>query len=383
MGRRRAAWHLVPFLAFLLLLLVPALRAETPVVPTAAVPSSLSAAPTPAPLDPVARAREQAMRRELVERGLQYLVGIQKDGALGESRQKAVTALFLLACLSSGHHLDDAVYGTAMRAAADWLLHNSPQSFLGGPDEPNEDHALAALACMELAGTDRDPARNLALYQKARAALTYSLQAQDKSGESAYGGGWQPDDRTKRNDRVLSAWFLLELRGAQLRDETVPASSLNRATEFIGASQKTGSEVKPEELGGYSVDAAGLAVRSVTGAGTFASALYGGPRTADALRLGKSWLQAHPPQWQGPHFYPTQFFATRALYRTRSSPQDPTFAPYFARLVRLLRERQDADGSFPLPPGHGQPVLAMGRGYSTALAILLLNTDRGYLPLDE
>ncbi len=334
------------------------------------------------PADTTARSRDQESRRDMVERGLQYLISIQKDGALGDSRPKAVTSLFLLACLSSGHQLDDPVYGPAMQAAADWLLKNSPQSFLGGTDEPNEDHALAALACLELAGTDRNHGRNLALYKKARAALGFSLQAQDKSSRADYGGGWRPDDKTHTNDRVLSTWFLLELRGAEIRDESVPKSAVERAVEFIGASQKTDPDAKPEERGGFSVDAAGLPVRTVTGAGLYAVAVFGDDRAADKVRLAKSWLQTHPPGWYGPHFYPGQFFAVRGLVHARTSGADDPFGPYFNKLVRILRERQDADGSFPFPPGHGQPVLAMGRGYSTALAILILNVDRGFLPLD-
>ena len=347
-------------------------------LPAAAAPSSI----LPKTAGEIARIRDQELRRDMVERGLKYMLGIQKDGALGDSRPKAVTALFLLACLSSGHQLDDPVYGSAMQAAADWLLKNSPQSFLGGTDEPNEDHALAAIACLELAGTGHNSNRNLALYKKARAALEYSLQAQDKSADAAYGGGWRTDEKTRSDERVLSTWFLLELRGAQLRDESVPKSTIERAKEYIGASQKTAPDAKPDEKGGFSVDAAGLPVRNVTGAGLFTFTLFGDERDADKVRLAKAWLQAHPPRWHGPHFYPAQFFAVRGLQHTQTAAADDPFGPYFKKLVRILHERQDADGSFPFPPGHGQPVLAMGPGYSTALAILILNVDRGFLPLD-
>ncbi|HEY3320409.1 MAG TPA: hypothetical protein VGP72_08080 [Planctomycetota bacterium] len=362
---------------WVLVLCVTALAAR-PAEPIA--PSSQTQTQTQTP--EAARLRDQERRSEMVERGLKFLVGIQKDGALGDSRPKAVTALFLLACLSSGHTLDDPVYGAPMQAGADWLLKNSPQSFLGGTEEPSEDHALAAIACLELTGTGGDPKRNLALYKKARAALEYSLQAQDKSADPSYGGGWRPDDKTRSNDRMLSTWFLLEMSGAQLRDEPLPKSSIERAVEYVGASQRIAPDAKPEEKGGFSVDAAGLTVRHVTGAGMLNYALFGSDADKEKLRLARNWLQSHPPRWQGPHFYAAQFFAARGLYHTRAESMDDAFTPYFQRLVRILRERQDADGSFPFPPGHGQPVLSMGRGYSTALAILILNVDRGFLPLD-
>ena len=324
--------------------------------------------------------RGEQVRADMVRRGLQYLVGIQRDGAVGDSRPKGVTALFLLAALSSGRGLDDPEFGPQLRLAVDWLLANSPQAFLGGNEDPNEDHALAAIACMELAGTDTDAARNLAVYRKARSALEYSLQVQDKAPDPAHGGGWRPDDRTRSNDRLLSAWFLLQLHGARLRDESVPKAGLDRAVAFITASQNTAGN--GEARGGFSVDAAGLPVRSVTAAGAWALAVQGDPAAADRLALARRWLAAHPPRWQGPHFYETNFFAVRALRRTRPVPDDGLFAASFGRLVRMLRERQEADGGFPFPPGHAQGRLAMGRGYSTALAILLLDADRGFLPLD-
>jgi hypothetical protein len=110
--------------------------------------------------------------------------------------------------------------------------------------------------------------------------------------------------------------------------------------------------------------------------------VQGDPAAAERLALARQWLAAHPPRWQGPHFYETNFFAVRALAGSRPLPDDGIYAASFTRLVRLLRERQEADGGFPFPPGHAQARLAMGRGYSTALAILALNVDRGQLPLD-
>jgi len=331
-------------------------------------------------LSPAAVARDRQARVEMTARGLQYLAGIEREGSLGDARPKAVTALFLLAGLSAGHRFDDPVLGPSMRRAADWLLANSPQAFLGGTEEPNEDHALASTALMELAGSDADAGRNLGLYRKAKAAVEYSLQLQDKSPNAAIGGGWRLDDRTKTNDRLLSAWFLVSLHSARLRDEPLGKGSFDRATAFITASQNTRGEGGLR--GGFSVDAAGLAVRSITAAGAFALALEDDPASRDRLDLARRWLAAHPPRWQGPHFYETNFFAVRGLAAGRPTPDDGLFAGYQARLVRLLRERQEADGGFPFPPGYAQGRVAMGRGYATALAILALNVDRGFLPLD-
>jgi len=325
--------------------------------------------------------RLQTQRQEMTGRALQYLVSIQNKGVVGDARQRAVTGLFVLAGLSSGVLPTHPTYGSAMQAGADWLMANSAKSFLGGPEEPNADHALAALAVSELVGTAAGNAANQAMYKKARLAMEYSLEIQTQGTTPNYTGGWKAHDRTRVNDRMLTAWFLLQMRAGTLLNEDVPGSSLERAVEFVEASQKGAAAEKEDEKGGFSVGSAGLAVRSVTAAGMATMSLYDPDETR--LEMARSWLVRHPPNWYGPHFYPTHFFAVRALYRTRSPNGGKAFNDYFQRVVRMLRERQAPDGSFPFPPGEGSPTVAMGPGYSTAMAILILNVDRGFLPVDQ
>ena len=147
------------------------------------------------------------------------------------------------------------------------------------------------------------------------------------------------------------------------------------------ASQKAADAEKEMERGGFSVDASGLPVRSTSAAGAWVLAMD--QAEGDAMRSVREWLRKNPPVWYGPHFFPTHFFATRALWRTRYDDDGAAFSAYFSRVVRILRERQESDGSIPFPPGHAEPLLAMGKGYSTAMAILILNADRGILPVDQ
>jgi len=180
---------------------------------------------------------------------------------------------------------------------------------------------------------------------------------------------------------MLTAWFLLQMHAGLLLNEEAPESSVERAVEFIAASQKGADAEKEDERGGFSVGAAGLPVRSMTAAGMAMLALYDPGR--GRLEMSRAWLLRHPPNWYGPHFYPTHFFAVRALHRTRAMDEGKAFNEYFGRVARMLRERQSADGSFPFPPGEGGPTVAMGTGYSTAMAVLILNIDRGFLPVDQ
>lgn len=330
----------------------------------------------------VAAPADAARREQMVERALMFLIKQQAEtGSLGESRPQAVTALFILATLSAGHLPDDPVYGAALTKAASWMLESSNSGFLGGIDEPIADHALAALALSQLVGTFPDDSFNRRIYERSRQALAYTLDAQDRGSNKDYTGGWAPDVKNRINDRVLTAWCLYQVRANQITQETIGQSSISRGTAFVIASQKRDAATEEGDLGGFSVDAAGLAVRSTTAAGLLTLALFDGER--ERIALGRQWLLQHPPPWYGPHFFTTNFFAVRALDRTRGPMEQTATTAYHQRLFRLLRERQDGDGRFPFPPGEGGPLLAMGDGYSTAMAVLILNADRGCLPVDQ
>ena len=320
-------------------------------------------------------------RRQMVERGLQYLFSIHKEGVVGDSRPKSVSCLFVLAALSSGILPSDPEYGPNVQTTCDEILADSSPGFFGGLEQPNADHALAGLMLAELVGTSHSADENHKLYEKAAAALKTSLQIQDKGVGSDYFGGWRPNDRTRVNDRILTAWFLLQLRSAELRGMTVPSTAASRAVAFVQASQHLAKAQKPGETGGFSIDARGLPVRSATAAGAAVLALFN--PDPQRLRAARDWLGRHAPRWYGPNFYESHFFAVRGLYRSRNLDGPSVFEKYFARLAHMLKERQEPDGSFPFPPGEGTPILVMSKGYSTAMAILILNIDRGFLPMDQ
>lgn len=340
----------------------------------------LFVAASPHPRD--LHAGDARLRRDMVERAHQYLFSIQKDGAAGDARKTTVTAAFVLACLSSGYLPSDPEHGQAVRAGYDWILKNSSTALLGGREEPNADHAIAFLMLAELLGTPADDAERLRLHKRCGLAANYSLKLQNKGVGADYYGGWQRNDQTRVNDRILTTWYLLALRSAGLRGLPAPKGSISRAVEFVSASQKPGNAAKAEERGGFSIDASGLPVRSATAAGLCALTMFDADNDK-AIGGACEWLSRHPPRWHGPNFFESNFLAVRGLYRARHLDGGQKFRAYFSRLARILKERQNADGSFPFPPGHGGPILAMGQGYSTAMAILILNVDRGTMPMDK
>ena len=53
------------------------------------------------------------------------------------------------------------------------------------------------------------------------------------------------------------------------------------------------------------------------------------------------------------------------------------------RLTTQIADHQKADGSILVPPGNAQNTVSMGPVFSTALAILILNTADSRLATDE
>ncbi|MHC4885863.1 MAG: hypothetical protein ACYTGH_12345 [Planctomycetota bacterium] len=326
--------------------------------------------------------RSRRERGVMNERALAYLFSIQREGRVGEKRPKTVTGVFILACLANGIRLDHPEHGAKVEGAVTWLLKNSSTGFLGGQDSPNADHAVAALALSQVVGSAPARGRNNVLYKRSLAVVEHTLRLQDSGSNPDYTGGWRPNQRTKTNSRVLTAWYLHLLHGAELAGAKISSSGRERAYDFVAASQKGKDAEKKGEIGGFSVAAAGLPVRSVTTAGLAALSLN--PEAEkDALTLAQGWLDRNPPVWYGPSFFESGFFGVRGLWRTRDLDQGEAYTRTFSRLVRLLKERQASDGSIPFPPGHGGPIVAMGKGYSTAMALLILNVDRGFLPIDQ
>jgi hypothetical protein len=136
------------------------------------------------------------------------------------------------------------------------------------------------------------------------------------------------------------------------------------------------------DLGGFSYDATGLPVVSITGAGLAVMSHYA--RDVKRRDLALAWLRANRPIWYGPNFYYTHFFTARGLGREahRAPAAAELHRQYARRMWDMLRDHQDADGSFQIPPGNAENTRKMGKPYATAMAVLILNAQRQLLPID-
>ena len=334
------------------------------------------------------RSREALKTREqIIEAGLEYLQGTQNsDGSFGRTQKSLQTSLAVLAQLSIGITPSEPDQGPGLIKAYEWhFTHSGDDGFMGESENPHESHAVAGLMAASLLGMGPSPEANLEIARRADRAMQYSTRIQNRAIGADYFGGWTPNPRVKVNDRMVTAWQLLFLRSMSYAGRKVAKRSISRATDFVLGSQKDPENSKKkfekEDLGGFSYDAAGLPVVSVTSAGLTVMTLY--DLSERRRGLAAHWLKEHPPLWYGPNFYQTHFFGARGtLHHCRMAGNPKPFDRYFRRLFQLLKDHQNPDGSFQIPPGNAENTKVMGKTYATAMALLILNADRELLPID-
>lgn len=339
-------------------------------------------APLSAPADPY-----RAQRAQMTRNALEFLAhSANADGSFGSSCRRHQTGLVLLAFLSAGHRPGEGQYGDMLTGAYRWLLGSQAVTgFAGDKELPTESHAVAGLAFAELIGMGVTPEDDRKLYAAASAALGQTLETQDKAYGGRYNGGWKAEPRAKLNDRKASAWQLAFIRAMGYCGTNVSRGSVLRGVEFMkGSFKPEGEGFNKHDVGGFSYDAEGLPVRSISAAGFYCMELFGQPARERALAAG--WLAANPPIWSGPHFYDSEFFGVRALrlrrYSDGSEEAARRFEQYFRKVTDILRDQQLPDGSFGVPPGNAEYTKEMGATYATPMAVLILNCDRGLLPID-
>ena len=89
---------------------------------------------------------------------------------------------------------------------------------------------------------------------------------------------------------------------------------------------------------------------------------------------GSKYLLRHPPEWGSAYFFYEAYYCSQAMFQIG----DEAFQTYQKRLATILLEHQQQDGSWLSGDGNDQ---AAGRNYCTAMGILALAVEYGYLPI--
>lgn len=336
-------------------------------LPAQDLPADLAELPPP-----IAAANPEA--EAAVARALAYLASTQKpSGAWAAQFGEAtsVTSLAVMAYLACGHvpGTPGPYRATIERGIRFVIDSRRPDGMLIARTShgPMYCHGIATLMLAEAAGMipDEPLASDCRAALAKAVALILRAQAVEKNAENS--GGWRYQPTSRDSDLSVTGWQVMALRAARSAGCDVPAAAIDRAVAYVKRCAARG--------GGFGYQPGGGPNNPRTGCGILALELCGEHRAEEAL-AGARYLSANPPRWGTQYFFYEVYYGPQALFQVG----DEFFRDYQSRLVPILLEHQEPDGSWLSSDGSDR---SGGRDYCTATAVLALAVEYRYLPIHQ
>lgn len=304
---------------------------------------------------------------EATERALTWLAGQQARAGSWPSRsyQVAVSALSATALICSGSTTTQGPFADAIRRAVDYLSSRTQSNGLIG--DPQRDsrytygHGFSMLFLSQVLGEEEDIDRRRDLIELLQRAVQFSVEAQTEAG----GWGYVSSKSSNFDEGSTTVTQVQGLRGCRNAGITVPKSAIDKARQYIYDCQNPDGGIS------YSSKTLGSSRPAITAAAL--SALY---------NAGDYDSQYVPQMWnyskkhlhnlnnnQYGHWHYTYLYYSQVVYR--QGPE--VWKPYRDRLYQRLVNTQQSDGSW-----KGNNV---GAEYVTAMNLIMLQLDLGYLPI--
>jgi diguanylate cyclase (GGDEF)-like protein len=319
-----------------------------------------------------------AETRHAIEKGVAWLAAEQLDGSgrwptTPTRYQMSITAMAGLALLAHGDTPDSGKHMREVRKAVEWVLTSQkrdkdrwPGLLFDGDDvrfDPDDrtmhGHGFALLFLAEAYGQTRDPQ----LRERMHAAIAAGVRLTERT--ITRDGGWFYQPGETRDEGSVTVTQIQALRSARNAGISVDAATIERAVNYIKASQKEDGGVQYTLKWGKTsaaLTAAGVTV--LHGAGE-----YHGP----ALEKGYAYLREKMTtnHNDAQFFYYEHFYMAQAMFQ-RGGPEWANYFPAIRRELLALRRGQPYWES----PG------AYGKSYATANALLILQLPLRYTPGD-
>lgn len=330
--------------------------------------------------------------RAAAERGLAWLAGRQTaDGSwTGDVGYKlmdgyevwrrsaehvGVTALAAMAFMAGGHLPGRGQYGPAVEKAADFVLRQVREDgYISFNETRMYSHAFATLFLAELHGTtERQDLR-----EPLQRAVSLIVGAQNSEG------GWRYQPHVADADMSVTVCQVVALRAARNVGLEVPASTIDRAIAYVKRSAVRPGDPQygwpPSPVGSFRYQPAydQRTTFALTAAGIVT--LHGAGIYADedielAFRYLEGELEDFSHRWGRQHeghyfYYYGHYYAVQAFHMAGGR----RYRSYFEHMERSLLGLQRPDGSWPNRYGPGS-------AFGTAVACLILQVPREYLPI--
>lgn len=308
-----------------------------------------------------------------VLRALEYLKSVQKPDGSWESggfgRATSVTSLAVMAFLAAGHVPGEpGPYREAVENGVRYVLDHQRSNGLlvsNTSHGPMYCHGISTLMLAEIVGMTTDAALAARAREALGRAVKLILLAQNLAKNPENRGGWRYQPTSRDSDLSVSGWQVMALRAAKSAGCAVPAENIDRAIDYL---KRCASEE-----GGFGYQPGGGPNNPRTGTGILALEICGEHQTREAV-AGAEYLLKHPPRWAGSYFFYEVYYCSQAMFQMG----DKYFLAYYPKLVTILLEHQDRDGSWLSADGNDR---SGGRNYCTAMAVLALAVEYRYSPI--
>jgi hypothetical protein len=266
-----------------------------------------------------------------------------------------------MAFLSAGHVPGEGRYGEVVEKGVRWVLaYQQPNGLIGtGDRQAMYHHGICTLMLAEVAGMT-DEKLSEEVRKKLEKALVLILRSQRRAGQFA--GGWRYSPFGQDSDISVTGWQVMALRAAKNLGCDVPAENIERAIGFIKRCRDPGT-------GGYCYMPHYQLSVACTGTSVLALEVCGKEQhgTDEQLQAG-SFILRNPP-WEAQYKFYGIYYCTQAMYQLGGN----YWKVYQPRLREVLLSTQRPNGSW-----SGE---SWGPDYCTAMAVLALTVDYGFLPI--
>ena len=321
---------------------------------------------------PRAAAAEEPRLERTVEKALDWLAAKQSrrgGWSANENRYPvAMTALAGTALLMDGSTTTQGRHAETVRRAVEYLVGKArPNGLIGDPksdDRYTYGHGFAMLFLSQLLGEEEDQRQREELVRVLEKAVEFSGRAQTKDGGWGYVSAKDGHDFDEGSTTITQ---VQGLRGCRNAGIAVPREIIDRAIAYIHKCTLPDGGVQYSSKGGGGRPAiSAAAIACLFNAGEEDDTHV--PRMLDYAERHLGTISNNSfGHWHYAHFYYAQ-----VMYR-EGGERWSGYRDQVAR--RLLAEAQaDRDGAF-WPQGY------IGTVYTTATNLVILQLDRGSLPI--
>jgi Prenyltransferase and squalene oxidase repeat len=331
-----------------------------------AIDSDSLAQPTANPGNGAGEVRGNEITPQLesaIEKGMTFLASRQQpNGEFGSrgSHASGITSLSAIAFMADGNLPGRGKYGQNVQKALDFILSQAQESgVLGGADDHGVmySHGFATLFLAEVYGMTGDEMVKEKL-QRAVKLIQRSQNAQ---------GGWRYNPTPTDADVSVTICQVMALRAARDAGIKVERQVIERAIEYVKKCQN------PD--GGFNYrlgeNHGSLFPRSAAGVATL---FYAGINEGPDIERGLAYLNRFRPgrggqgdMMNGFYFY-GQYYAVQTMFLAGGDHWDK----WFPAIRKELLDMQLSNGSW---------LREEGPEYSTAMALIILQIPKRYLPV--